>query len=204
MKKNMVPTAAMFAAVFALAAYAPALAGAEHTGASADAHAQAKGQMSKGEVTEYDRHFVEETASVGMLEVELGKMATEKSQSADVKAFGEHMVADHGKANEQLKTLATSKGITIPKELQAEHRAKRDQLAKLSGAEFDQRYMDLMVKGHEDTVTKFEHQTRQGSDDDIKQFAKDTLPTLREHLAQAQKVDKETDAAASADDNRTP
>jgi len=201
MKKNTVPVAAMFTAVVVFASYAPALA-TQGRGASADAHAKSAA-TEKGSVSEYDRHFVEETASVGMLEVELGKMAQEKSQSADVKAFAQHMVTDHSKANEQLKTLAASKGIDIPKELQAEHKAKRDQLAKLSGEEFDRRYMDDMVKGHEATVTKFEHEMRNGSDEGIKQFAKDTLSTLREHLAQAQKVDKATDAAASADDTRT-
>jgi putative membrane protein len=199
MKKNMVPVAAMFAAVVALATCAPALATQDRaTGAAADAHAKSD-MKGKGGVSEYDRHFVEETASGGMLEVDLGKMAAEKSQSADVKAFAHHMVADHSKANEKLKTLAASKGIAIPKELQAEHKAKHDQLSKLSGEDFDRRYMNEMVKAHEATVTKFEHETRTGSDDDIKQFAKDTLPTLREHLGQAQKVDKETDAAASAD-----
>jgi putative membrane protein len=121
-----------------------------------------------------------------------------------VKAFGQHMVTDHSKANEQLKTLATSKGIDIPKELQAEHKAKRDQLAKLSGEEFDRRYMDEMVKGHEATVTKFEHEMRNGSDEDIKQFAKDTLRTLREHLAQRRRSTSRRRRAASAGDNRTP
>jgi len=202
MKKNTFPVAAMFAAAIVFATYAPALA-TQGGGASADAHAKSA-TTGKDGVSEYDRHFVEETASVGMLEVELGKMAQEKSQSSDVKAFAQHMVTDHSQANDKLKSLATSKGIQIPAELQAEHKAKRDALAKLSGEAFDRHYMDDMVKGHEATVTKFEHEIRTGSDDDIKQFAKDTLPTLREHLAQAQKVDKATDAAADAGENRTP
>jgi predicted outer membrane protein len=85
MKKNRFPVAAMFAAAVVFATYAPALA-TQGSGASADAHAKSAA-TEKGGISEYDRHFVEETASGGMLEVELGKLAQEKSRSADVKAF---------------------------------------------------------------------------------------------------------------------
>jgi putative membrane protein len=156
------------------------------------------GPSAAQEAASPDAAFVEQAASGGMMEVELGKLAQQKAQSAAVKAFGQHMVTDHGKANERLAALATSKGIAVPRTMNEKHQAAVDGLAKLSGAEFDRKYIDTMVKDHEKDVTDFEHQLKQGQDADLKKFAEETLPTLREHLGQALSIDKDQDAAAAA------
>jgi putative membrane protein len=72
-----------------------------------------------------------------MAEVTLGKMATQQAANEDVKKFGQRMVDEHGKANEELKKLATSEGVTLPTELDPEAKALQQRLGKLSGAEFD-------------------------------------------------------------------
>lgn len=128
-----------------------------------------------------DRAFVLEAGPGGLAEVELGKLAAQKGQSADVKRFGQRMVSDHSKANAELKKLAASKGITLPAEMNAEQKAERDKLAKLSGPEFDREYMALMVEDHDKDVAAFEEEAKNGSDPDIKSFAAKTLPTLQEH-----------------------
>src|SRR5436190_20657258 len=81
-----------------------------------------------------DSHFAMEAAEGGMAEVELGQLAADKASNAKVKEFGQRMVTDHGKAGEEFKTLAASKNITLPTELNAKHKALKDRLSKLSGA----------------------------------------------------------------------
>jgi putative membrane protein len=135
-----------------------------------------------------DRAFVLEAGPGGLAEVELGKLAAQKGQSADVKRFGQRMVSDHSKANAELKKLAASKGITLPAEMNAEQKAERDKLAKLSGPEFDREYMALMVEDHDKDVAAFEEEAKDGSDPDIKSFAAKTLPTLQEHQRMSKEI----------------
>ncbi len=135
-----------------------------------------------------DRAFVMEAGPGGLTEVELGRLAAQKGQSADVKKFGQRMVTDHSKANAELKKLAASKGITLPTEMNAEQMAEHAKLAKLSGAEFDREYMTLMVEDHDKDVAAFLDEAKDGSDPDIKSFAAKTLPTLQEHQRMAKEI----------------
>ena len=135
-----------------------------------------------------DRAFVLEAGPGGLAEVELGKLAAQKGQSADVKRFGQRMVSDHSKANAELKKLAASKGITLPAEMNAEQKAERDKLAKLSGPEFDREYMALMVEDHDTDVAAFQEEAKDGSDPEIKSFAAKTLPTLQEHQRMSKEI----------------
>ncbi|HEV8578801.1 MAG TPA: DUF4142 domain-containing protein [Thermoanaerobaculia bacterium] len=105
-----------------------------------------------------------------------------------VKSFGQRMVDDHSKANDQLKQLATRKGLSLPAALPANMKNEMDHLAKLSGAEFDKMYMSHMVKDHKKDVAEFEKETTKADDSSVKSFAQQTLPTLREHLQLATSV----------------
>ena len=132
-----------------------------------------------------DADFVAMAASGGMLEVELGKVAAQKGNAAEVKKFGQHMVTDHTKANTELKTLADKKKMTVPAKMNAEHQSAFDRISKLSGAEFDKEYMNQMVMDHEKTVAMFEQANQKAADTDLKAFASKTLPALRMHLDMA-------------------
>ena len=103
-----------------------------------------------------DRTFVEDLTYAGAAEIELGRMATERGASADVKRFGQMMVDDHSKAGKELKDIAMQYRIPQPAGLDEKHRELMDKLAKLRGAEFDKQYIDAMVQGHEDVVDKLE------------------------------------------------
>lgn len=128
-----------------------------------------------------DAEFVVNAASGGMLEVELGKMAQEKGQSQRVKDFGAMMVRDHTTANEELKALAGQKGIALPAAPGEDHQEHIDKLAKLSGAEFDKEYVELMEKDHDKDLKEFKEAADDAKDADIKAFAAKTLPTLQQH-----------------------
>jgi len=136
-----------------------------------------------------DRQFVMEAAQGGMAEVELGQLATQKASSDAVKQFGQRMVTDHGKANDELKTLAQSKSITLPTDI-GKHKATKDKLEKLSGAAFDRAYMQEMLNDHRKDVSDFRKESQSGKDPDVKAWAAKTLPTLEEHLQMAQSASR--------------
>ncbi len=137
-----------------------------------------------------DRQFVMDAAHGGMAEVELSQIAKDKAQSAQVKQFAERMVTDHGKANDELKSLAQSKNIMLPTDLDASHKAAKDRLSELSGAQFDRAYMQQMVSDHEKVVSEFKKESQEGRDSEIKAWAAKTLPTLQEHLQMAQAANR--------------
>ncbi|MGI8641011.1 MAG: DUF4142 domain-containing protein [Pyrinomonadaceae bacterium] len=137
---------------------------------------------SSKDVSSADKEFMTKAAQGGMVEVKLGELAASKGQSVDVKAFGQKMVADHGKANDELKALAAGKGVTLPTDVNSEQKEMYDKLSKLSGAAFDKEYVAEMVKDHEKDVAEFQKQADSGTDSDVKAFATKTLPTLKSHL----------------------
>ena len=145
-----------------------------------------------------DKAFVEKAAVGGMAEVRMGKMAQQKGSSDQVKQFGARMVDDHSKANDELKQIASAKGIALPTDLDAKHKSKMDKMEKLSGAQFDRAYMDDMVADHKEDVAEFKKQASSGKDSDLKAFAAKTLPTLEDHLKMAQSTDAAVKGSKSA------
>ena len=133
-----------------------------------------------------DKTFVEKAAIGGMAEVELGNLAQQKAASEDVKKFGARMVQDHSKANDELKSLAGNKGIALPSSPTKGQQRDLEKLGKKSGADFDKDYMKHMVSDHKKDVKEFEKEAKSGKDPELQAFASKTLPTLREHLQQAE------------------
>jgi len=145
-----------------------------------------------------DEMFVLDVAKDGMAEVDLGKLASEKASNDEVKKFAERMVTDHNKANDELKTLAQSKSITLPSDLDPKDKATHDRLAKLSGAAFDRAYIQQMVAGHRKAVAAFKKESMSGKDPDVKAWAAKTLPTIEDHLKMAQDIAKNVGAVGTS------
>jgi putative membrane protein len=138
--------------------------------------------------TKDDQDFLVEAASGGLMEVELGQLAKTNASSPKVKEFGQQMVTDHSKANDELKALAASKNITIPTAPGEKHQKHIDDLKSKKGADFDKAYMSMMVDDHKEDVSKFDDEANKGKDAEIKSFASRTVPTLRHHLEMAQSI----------------
>jgi putative membrane protein len=129
-----------------------------------------------------DKAFVMKAAQGGMTEVELGKIAESNGSSDDVKTFGSHMVMDHGKANDELKSIAEQKSIAIPSALDAKHQATVDKFKHLSGAAFDKAYVNEMVKDHKMDASLFREESTTAQDPELKTFATNTLTVVESHL----------------------
>ena len=134
--------------------------------------------------------FMVAAARGGLAEVQLGRLAAERGGSDAVKQFGQHMVMDHSKANQELMQLAQRKGVTLPQEISSEQKSEADKLSKLSGPDFDKEYIGYMVKDHEEDVEEFKEQAEKGADADVKAFAAKTLPIIEGHLKMARDLNK--------------
>lgn len=138
-----------------------------------------------------DKKFAKEAAMGGLLEVELGKLAAQKGSSDAVKQFGQKMVDDHTKANDELKQAASQSNIELPSTLDKKHQQMVDKMSSLSGPAFDKAYMKDMVKDHQKDVKEFENESQGGTDPNIKSFATKTLPILQSHLDSAKQINKQ-------------
>ncbi len=159
--------------------------------------AQMANNSTSGKLSASDQKFMKEAAQGGQAEVELGQLAQQKAESPDVKAFGERMVNDHAKANDQLKQVASEKGVTLPDQADAQDNAEKARLEKMSGAQFDKAYMNYMVADHKKDVADFKKEAAHANDPDLKNFAQTTLPTLESHLQQAESTTPKQTAAAA-------
>src|SRR5579862_8855348 len=157
--------------------------------------ALAAGQMSatsstSAALSSADRQFATKAAEGGMAEVEMGQLARTNAESSQVKAFGDRMVRDHTAANDKLKQVASADGIKLPSGIGANQKVL-DKLKTLKGAEFDSQYIAQMVSDHQQDIKEFKKEANSGHGD-MKQFASDALPTLREHLSLAQSTQAKT------------
>jgi putative membrane protein len=159
----------VFTAGLACALALPTGVAAQAAGQSATpAEEKSQAKSKTGEAASPDRAFAMEAARGGLAEVEMGRMAAEKATQPDVKQFGQRMVDDHGKANEELKGLASQKQWTLPADPGPKHKAVHDRLMKLSGEAFDRAYMAAMVADHDKDVAAFERASRTVKDADQK------------------------------------
>src|SRR5262249_837256 len=133
-----------------------------------------------------DHDFVLRVAMSNLAEVELGRLATKQSTNADMRRFGQRLIEDRGKANQELARIAQSKGITLPRQLDKTHREAAATMAKRGGGDCDQHFASDMVEDHKKDIALFEHETKNGKDKDIKAWAEKTLPKLKDHLKMAE------------------
>lgn len=141
----------------------------------------------RADVSSADKTFVKKAAQGGMLEVELGKVAQDQAVSPDVKNFGSMMVTDHGKANDELKSIVATKGITLADSLDAKHQKMLDDLKAKSGQAFDDAYIAAMTKAHHADDALFQKEASSGSDADLKAFAAKTdQDVIKKHIGMLQ------------------
>ena len=156
------------------------------SGQSGTAGATAAGgaKMSKA-----DNKAIMDMAMVNMAEVEMGKMAQSKSQNAEVKTFAQQMIDDHTKGLADVQAVAQAKGVTLPTELDAKHKAMAAKLAKLEGEKFDREYMKTGgTGGHKEALAMLNKNEKNAKDADVKGLATKMKPTVEQHLKAAQQM----------------
>jgi len=126
--------------------------------------------------------FAARVASSNAFEIESSQMALDKTQTPDVRAFAEQMIADHTAAGEKFTAAAASDGVAAPTALMPDHQAQIDALGQTAADSFDQAYLGAQVAAHTEAVELFDAYSQQGEAGALKTFAAETLPTLQSHL----------------------
>jgi putative membrane protein len=135
-----------------------------------------------------DKAFLRKAAEGGMAEVQLGKLAAEKASAEDVKAFGQKMVDDHTRLNNDMAPIAQSKGVALPKKMSKADQAEYDKLSSLSGDAFDKEYIAYMVKDHHADLREFRTEATSTNDPELKAAVDKASQVIHEHMVHADKL----------------
>ncbi len=137
-------------------------------------------------VTPADQKFIQDS-SISYLEVvEFGRLAEQRGTSAEIKAYGKRLAADLDKVLQQLSAVGAPKGISLPPDLPDVYGADRDKLKKLTGAEFDRTFLQMVIANQKVDTAELEKRWRDSQDASVRAFGQQTLPTIRGHLTQAE------------------
>lgn len=214
MNNQLKPTAALLALAFAFGtavaqtsgAAGGAGAGTSATGGGAAPKAQAGTGTRNAEtkkddkLASGDRKFVTEAAGSGMFEVQVGQLAASKAGDQGVKNFASMLVEHHSAANNELTQLANAKGVELPAAAPKAMRNDIDKLGKKTGQDFDREYVrEVGIKAHQKDIKLFQKASQDLKDPQLKAFAAKTLPTLQQHLAQAQKLPQAAGKGGASD-----
>ena len=150
-----------------------------------------------------DRNFIDDAASSGMFEVQIGQLAASKATDLNVKNFANMLVDQHKAANNELVKIATAKGVELPAAPKHSLRREIDKLGKKNGEEFDRDFVrEVGIKAHQKDIRMFERARKDVKDADLRAWVDKTLPTLREHLVMAEKLPQSGKNAATMGANK--
>jgi predicted outer membrane protein/sporulation protein YlmC with PRC-barrel domain len=144
--------------------------------------------------------FVTQAANSDMFEIQSSQLALTKTQDNLIHNFAQHMIQDHTAASEKLKTAA--QGQTVPTTLDQEHAQMLQQLQQASGNDFNRSYVQMQFDGHQKAVTLFESYAQDGDNAQLKQFAQQTVPALREHFQQITQIRTQMSNPAQVSQNQ--
>lgn len=165
-------------------------AGTDTANSASNTNANTTTAASNTPLSKADSSFVMEAAKGGLMEVQAGQLAQQNAQSQRVKDFGSMMVTDHSKANDELKSYASSHGINLPDSLPKDEKKHLDAMRNMKGTAFDKHYVSMMVDDHEKDVAKFKKESTGANDAQLKTWITNTLPVLQKHLDSIQAIKK--------------
>lgn len=157
---------------------------------NADSANEAKMDSGTLSLNHDETEFMVKAANGGMTEVALGKLADKNAKNPRVKAFGEMMVQDHSSANHQLKTIALNQNVTLPDSLSENSEDDVQKMSRKQNNDFDKDFMDKMVKDHEQTIKDFKNELDDVHNTTLKQWIRNTIPTLEKHLDSAKAINQ--------------
>ena len=134
-----------------------------------------------------DAEFMKTIAHSDQNKIQQSKMALAKGVTGAAKEMANKVIADHAKSTADLKIIADKKGVTLPTDMDAEHKAMKPAMEKLTGKAFEDKYMAQMVVDHQKTANTMAAHEKMTQDADLKGFITRTLPIVEQHLQMGHK-----------------
>jgi putative membrane protein len=144
------------------------------------------------------KKFVHTAANANTMEIQSSEVALQKSTNEQVKDFANLMIKDHSRIGDELESIAQKQNLQLPKGLDSKSQSSLKRLQSESGTRFDRTYAPMMLKGHQQAVRLFQSYAQNGDDQQLKEWAQQTLPTLQEHLRRAEAMEHSRPARTSA------
>jgi putative membrane protein len=138
--------------------------------------------------TPAEQDFMMKATQAHLSEIDMARLAMQRSQNSDVKDFANMIQSDHTNALEDLTDLMKDRGVSQPKALTPETKADIERMTALSGPEFDREFVNMMVADHQKGIEMFRDQASIAQNPDVKKYAENLLPTLEMHLEKSQKL----------------
>jgi putative membrane protein len=160
--------------VIALAAAAPAMA-----------------QSGPNTLRQPDQDFLVKASEGNVSEIKLGQLALHKANTPQVRQFAQRMINDHTKAQEELVKDMHGFNIIIPDHVTKDAAGLYDKLNQESGVDFDKDYMNAMVSDHQNDVNTFQDEVKNGKNEQLRDYAQNTLPVLQQHLQNAKEINQQ-------------
>ncbi len=141
-----------------------------------------------------DMTFIRHVGSSNLMEIRLGQVAQSRATNSAVKQFGQRMIDDHTRLQNQLTAVVSSTGVSFVPGMDATHQQLASRIERLSGAEFDRAYMQAMIQGHQDDINQFQTQSQSARSTQVRNLASGSLPLLQQHLSLAVQVGNQVGA----------
>lgn len=142
---------------------------------------------------EDDSEFLIDATEINMAEIEIGKLAQTKSNNPEVKKFGKMLVDEHTKAAAEVKAIADKRNFSLPTSITEEGKDEYDKLNKKTGTDFDKKFADMMIGGHEKAIDRFNKAAENTTDEEIKTWASNSVTALTAHLQHAKQLQQDLD-----------
>jgi putative membrane protein len=125
-----------------------------------------------------DLSFVAQATEAGREEVQAAREALPRLRDPKLREMAEVLAHHHDAANERLARIAEAKGWPLPES----RTAMKTPAPGTATPDFDARWTDEMIAGHERALALYRAQAQGGEDKDLRKYARETLPTLEQHL----------------------
>lgn len=142
---------------------------------------------------ENDSEFLVDATEINLEEIAIGQLAQQKSTNPEIKKFGKMLVDDHTKLSGEVKTVAESRNISLPTSITEDGKEQYNKLNEKSGLDFDKKFVDMMIDGHEKAIDKFTKASKNSNDEEIKTWASNNIASLTAHLQHAKMLKQDLD-----------
>ena len=140
------------------------------------------------DTTSADKKFIADSTQDSLVEINLAKLALQKSQDKNVREFATKMIHDHGMLITNMKPLAAKYGVKLASSAPLMGTVHYDELKVKSGSSFDKAYVEDMVKDHNDDLQKFIDEKNKTTNMDVKAAVTKGEAVIREHTEMIDKI----------------
>lgn len=150
-------------------------------------------------VTAVDFNFVGQANLGAPFQVDSGLIAEKKGSTAAIRSYAHLMVATHIPVEDALNSILQAKQI-IPSNmlLHGAYAAMLSTLQADQGLAFDGDYVNGQIEYQKANAALFRHEIEYGSDPDLKEFARQTLPKIEDHLQRALQLAGHSDGGSAS------